>query len=361
MPRLTPEGQLVHDVTVRFQVYLERLKAGQMKGMDDAIRKMDVAIRRLLDATGDAPSQAKLNLLLAQMRRQLTLITDENSRAYFQTLRKLGEYATEFHLSTLGLVLPPSAPALLSVSSAAVWAGVLASPIQATGALLEPFVASWGQASIARVEGAIRTGFAQGKTTQQIVQAIRGTQGAGFRDGILGGVVKRDANAMVRTSLQHVSNSAQQMVYEDNNDIVEGYIWISTLDSRTSTTCKGLDGRFFKLGKGPIPPIHINCRSTTIPKVAGVDLLAETSRASKGGSGGKQVPASQTYYEWLKTQPAAFQNDALGMTRAALFRQGGLSAEEFSRLSLDKNFQPLTQEEMRKKNPSAFERAGIAP
>lgn len=359
MPRLTPEGQLLHDVTVRFQVYLERLKAGEVRGMDSAIRKMDVAIRALLESTGDAPSQVKLNLLLAQMRKQLTIITDENSKAYLQTLRKLGEYATSFHARTLGLVLPPTAPALLSVSSAAVWAGVLASPIQATGALLEPFVDTWGRSAILKVEGAIRTGYAQGKTTQQVVQSIRGTQTANFKDGLLGGVIKRDANAMVRTSLQHVSSSAQQMVYEDNADIIDGYIWISTLDSRTSDTCQALDGQQFKVGAGPVPPIHINCRSTTIPKIKGVDLLSQTTRASKGEDGGKQVPASQTYFGWLKTQPAGFQDDAMGPTRAALFRNGGLSADEFARLSLDKNFQPLTLEEMRKKDPGAFERAGL--
>lgn len=359
MPRLTPEGQLLHDVTVRFQVYLERLKAGQVGQLDTAIRQMDVAIRRALESVGDTPSQARLNLMLAQMRRQLTIIADKNTATYMQTLRKFSDYSVEFHLRTIELVLPAAAPGLLAVSSAAAWAGVLASPIQATGTLLEPFVDTWGRSAIAKVEGAIRTGFAQGKTTQQIVQLIRGTKSSNFRDGILGGVVKRDANAMVRTSLQHVSNSAQQMVYEDNDDIIEGYIWISTLDSRTSTTCRSLDGRLFKLGKGPVPPIHINCRSTTIPKVRGVDLLAETTRASKGDKGGKQVPAAQTYYEWLKTQPAAFQNDALGSTRAALFRKGGLSAEEFANLSLDKNFQPLTLEEMKKKNPAAFRKAGV--
>src|SRR5690606_11496937 len=173
--------------------------------------------------------------------------------------------------------------------------------------------------------------------------------------GILGGMVKRDANAMVRTSPQHVNTSAQQMVYEDNADIVEGYIWISTLDGRTSQTCRSLDGQFFRPGKGPVPPIHINCRSSTIPKLTGIDLLSETTRASKGG----QVPATQTYYDWLKKQPAKFQDDALGVTRASLFRKGGLSAQEFARLNLDKNFQPLTLEEMRQKNPAAFKRAGI--
>lgn len=355
MARYTPEGQLLHDVTVRFQVYLERLKAGQVREMDTALRAMDRAVRAALAGLGDAPSQRQLNAMLTRLRAQLQGIVDKSDTAYMATLRKFSDYAVEFHLRTLELVLPASAPGLASVASAAAWAGVLASPIQATGDLLEPFVETWGAHTIRKIEGAVRTGYAQGKTTQEIVQAIRGTKARNFKDGILGGMSKREANAMVRTSLQHVNTSAQQMVYEDNSDIVEGYIYIATLDSRTTETCRSLDGRQFKLGQGPVPPMHINCRSSSIPKVAGIDLLSETTRASKGG----QVPASQSYYEWLKKQPASFQDDALGPTRGALFRKGGLSAEEFARLSLDKNFQPLTLEEMRQKNPAAFKRAGI--
>lgn len=355
MARLTKEGKLLHDVTVRFQVYLERLKAGEVKRMDTTIRQMDTAIRRALQDVGDAPSRAKLERMLGSMRKQLVDITGKNADAYLATLRGFNDYSLNFHTSTIELVLPVGAPALATTASAAAWSGVLASPIQATGTLLEDFVNSWGNRAIQRVEGAIRTGFAQGKTAAEITRIIRGTKSNGFRDGILGNVTKREADAMVRTALQHVNNAAQQMVYEDNDDIIEGYIWISTLDSRTSSQCRSLDGKLFKLGKGPVPPIHVNCRSSTIPKVKGVDLLENTTRASADG----QVPATQSYYEWLKTQSTKFQNDALGLTRAALFRNGGLSAEEFGRLNLDKNFQPLTLEEMRQKNPSAFKRAGV--
>jgi SPP1 gp7 family putative phage head morphogenesis protein len=237
----------------------------------------------------------------------------------------------------------------------------LAAPVQATGQLLEPFTASWGAKALTRIEGAIRTGYAQGKTTDQIVRTIRGTKSANFQDGILGGETKRDAAAVVRTAIQQTSTAAQMATYQANDDIVEGYQWISTLDSRTTSQCRALDGRIFKLGQGPLPPIHVNCRSTTIPKLKGVDLLSTATRASKGAEGGQQVPASETYYEWLKRQPADFQVDALGKERAQLFRNGGLSADDFARLSLDKNFQPLTLEQMRQKNPAAFARAGLTP
>jgi len=359
MARLTRQGQLLHDVTVRFQVYLERLKAGQARALDPAMRAMDVAVRRALEGATGTPSQRQLTAMLGGLRVELAQAVAIQEGAYFATLRRFSTYAADYHLATLGLVLPASAPALTSVSAALAWARILEAPIQATGELLQPFTQNWGESAIKRIEGAIRSGFAQGKTAYDIIRAVRGTKAAAFSDGLLGGVTKREANAMVRTALQHVSNAAQQTVNEANSDILDGYIWISTLDSRTSSTCQSLDGQEFKLGKGPVPPIHINCRSTTIPKIKGVDLLAVTTRASKGDEGGQQVPAEQTFYTWLKTQSASFQDDALGPTRATLFRNGGLSAEQFATLNLDKNFQPLTLDEMRQKNPSAFKRAGI--
>jgi len=123
-----------------------------------------------------------------------------------------------------------------------------------------------------------------------------------------------------------------------------------------SPICRSLDHRIFKVGEGRRPPFHINCRSTFIlvldPKYRGKGNTDK--RASYEG-----VTDNKSYYEWLKTQPKTFQDDALGKTRAALFRDGGLSADDFAKLNLNKNFEPLTLDEMRAKNPTAFEKAGL--
>lgn len=104
-----------------------------------------------------------------------------------------------------------------------------------------------------------------------------------------------------------------------------------------------------------------NCRSTTTPVLSeSFSFLQEgAKRASRGASGGKQVDASETYYSWLKRQPKAFQESAIGVKRSQLLRNGGLTSEEFSRLSLNKNFQPLTLAEMRKLQPAVFEKANV--
>ncbi len=126
--------------------------------------------------------------------------------------------------------------------------------------------------------------------------------------------------------------------------------------------CQSLDGRVFEVGKGPLPPIHINCRSSTAPVIANKyirDTLRQgATRVSNGETGGP-VSAGTSYYEWLKTQPAGFQDEALGPMRAQLFRDGGLSAQRFQELQLGKQFEPLTLDQMKELEPVAFERAGL--
>ena len=169
---------------------------------------------------------------------------------------------------------------------------------------------------------------------------------------------------MVRKVTNHISAIAREMMMLDNRDIVIGYEWVSTLDSRTSGQCRSLDGNVFlfsKSGFKPQPPIHPNCRSTTAPvldKRFSLDDGTET-RASKGAEGGQQVKATTTYYSFLKAQPKSFIDDTIGPTRGKLLRNGGLTANEFARLTVDQKYRPLNLKEMEAKNPLAVEKAGI--
>ncbi|WP_369010598.1 minor capsid protein, partial [Salmonella enterica] len=72
----------------------------------------------------------------------------------------------------------------------------------------------------------------------------------------------------MRTALAHVSNEARQQVYAQNDDIITKYEWVSTLDSRTSAVCRSRDGMTWEIDKGPMPPAHFGCRSTTAPVIS---------------------------------------------------------------------------------------------
>ena len=97
-----------------------------------------------------------------------------------------------------------------------------------------------------------------------------------------------------------------------------------------------------------ITPHHPNCRSAIAPVVSSeFDFLdAGAKRAARGADGGMQIDANTSYYDFLRTQPAWFQDQALGPVRGAIFRNAGMTPEEFRVASVDGFGRPLTLKEM---------------
>jgi hypothetical protein len=118
-----------------------------------------------------------------------------------------------------------------------------------------------------------------------------------------------------------VANTASQQVYEANQDITQKYRYVATLDSRTSSICAALDGQEFPYGRGPMPPQHFNCRSTTVPVIdyeaLGLIPPAEGKRAASGG----MVSSNTNYGQWLKDQPRNVQEDVLGPGKVPYFNR----------------------------------------
>lgn len=87
-----------------------------------------------------------------------------------------------------------------------------------------------------------------------------------------------------------------------------------------------------------------NCRSTTVLVLAGWQELgiedpSPTTRASMTG----QVPATLSYPEWFRRQPAAIQREStLGAAKAAILRRGIVPASSF----VDSRLRPLRRAEL---------------
>jgi SPP1 gp7 family putative phage head morphogenesis protein len=177
----------------------------------------------------------------------------------------------------------------------------------------------------------VRNGLLTGETTPSIAKRLIGSLQFGEEaktvgqiaaaGGQLTQVADNQIIALVRTSINQVANAASQQVYEANQDITKKYRYIATLDTRTSAICRALDGREFEYGKGPMPPQHFNCRSTTVPvidyKTLDIPPPPESKRASMDGP----VPGNETYGQWLAKQPRTTQADALGPGKVAYFNR----------------------------------------
>lgn len=343
------------NATIRHQVMLERLKTDEAREFNKIILVLERQVREVLAALGEPVqglTRARLNGLLRELRAAQGAALAKSQDKLLTRLRNIAAYESKFEAASLTAAAPRGTVFTAATIDVA-WASAMAIPLSATGDLLEPFVREMTKREVDMINKVIMRGYSEGWSNDEIVRVLRGTKKLNYKDGLMSALGRHNAT-LVRTAVQHVSNQAREATWEENE--ITKYRWISTLDSRTTTQCRTLDGKIFVIGKGPRPPIHMNCRSTTVAIIPGLENLSDIlTRASADG----QVGGSVTYYDWLKSQSAEFQDSVLGSVRGKLFRDGGLSAERFAQLQLNSSFAPLTLEQMQKLEPLAFRRAGI--
>lgn len=358
---MTPD--LLIQIYSRHAVYLEGAKTHAVSEFDAFLRDMEADVLTQLSKVDDIESLRgrKLNALLKAIRKTLDAGFGNYEAVWRKQLEELAKYESGFTTRALGQVVDAD---FALPSPAQIMTAAFARPLDVAGidggSLLEAFFADWTGRTKKRVEGAIRQAVAQGQSLPELVRRLRGTRAAKYRDGLFQ-ATRRDMYMMGRTAYHHVATQSRAAVYEANSDIVEAEEFVAVLDGRTSALCRGLSGRQFPVNKGPVPPLHIACRSMRVPVLRDSLKLLQGGgeQFSRGADGVKRVDADMTYYDWLKTQPAGFQDSVLGVMRGKLLRDGGLTAERFQALQLDKNFRPRTLEEIRALEPLAFEKAGL--
>ena len=180
-----------------------------------------------------------------------------------------------------------------------------------------------------RFSQVVRNGLLTGETTPEIAKRLIGDLQFGEKAKTVGQLAAAGGQAtqvadnqiltLIRTSINQVANTASQQVYEANQDITQKYRYVATLDTRTSAICRALDGREFEYGKGPMPPQHFNCRSTTVPVINYKELGFSPPPPARRASMDGQVPADTTYGKWLKDKmPGETEADVIRRQQDAL-------------------------------------------
>lgn len=330
---------------------------------------------RTIDELAAPVKAARLRAILAQLKASLDGWAGDASEVTAIELQGIAQLQSEFVTDQLRRALPPGERNIVrtvEISPQFAQAVVTTDPTQINVVALSDdlYRSVYGAEALARQAGtgAFNLTAAQGATItlpngEVVTKAFRGlatSQAERFsqvvRNGLLtgeptpaiarrligqlefgqeamtprqlaaaGGELTKMANnqvrTIVRTSINQVSNAASQQVYEANQDITSKYRYVATLDGRTSSRCRALDGREFDYGRGPMPPQHFNCRSTTVPvidyKGLGIPPPPEGRRAAAGG----MVPAGTTYGEWLAKQPKDQQAEILGAGKVDYFRR----------------------------------------
>lgn len=307
---------------------------------------------------------------LAEIQRELRAIAPELEKALRGELARVGrDMAVRARLSlvaTLGTEAADLFTPEVGITQQRLRAILTTDPIR--GRTLKEHTQTWSASQYNAVRDQIRLGMSAEETTEQITERVLGVK-AGFQSDTTGRMRKtggpgahaiyrggvlskaeREAEAIVRTAVTHVSNVGMMETFKANAEVVTGLRFVATLDSRTSVQCMSYDQVVWPLDSPDIqmPPLHVNCRSIIVPEI-GWDALGlpeppDGTRAARDmrtidddelGKRGRgqveQIPSSVKAEEWLRAQRESVQDHMLGRRRAELFRRGEVSLRDLIR------------------------------
>lgn len=396
-------NQALFDASLRHQVGLSRFAGGEVRRVLELLERADRDLVRMLrDRLGSVRrppvdfTSERMKLLLADIRsarmEAMAIVRGQLS----PSLRRLARLEVDFESRIIGQSMPFEI-SLAAVDAAQLRAIVTTKPF--AGNRLGQWYGSLESRDATNLISAIQLGLAEGQDLNGIVRRVAGSRSRGFADGVLA-ITRRNAETVVRTAVNGVSNAARETLWEQNADIISGLRWTAVLDGRTTPICRGRDGKMAPVTEGgkipegfePLsppgarPPAHPGCRSVMVASVDGVEAIgsrptvADTrtrerrevdfrAEAKRSGRPIRDVrkewvrrnvgsaPARVTYNDWLRDQPAAFQNDVLGNTRAELFRGGNVSLDQF----VDSSGKQFTLEQLASTRPGLFDSAGLSP
>lgn len=347
----------IQDATIAHQVDLLRVEAGLKRDILALMQELSGDLSATLAKAGDWEGDnipRKLKRLDGLKKQTDGLIDDLYWNLETETVTEMkdaGKYAAEWVPQTINTAVG------VNIAEVKLTTEVLNNLVKNTLVDGAPSRDWWAkQASDLKLDfmREMRMGILQGESLGDLTRRIRGRRENGYADGLLpplvdeatGRVIRatqrpatRNAQALALTSVQQVMADARMEAYRQNADILSGVQQLSTLDSRTSPTCRGYDHAARTLDGGPIkgykllppggPPWHWRCRSVLMPIVKGYDDLKGKAK-SKIPSGTRasmdgQVPDSLDYETWLKSKPEAFQREVLGPARYQLWKDGKAS------------------------------------
>lgn len=344
------------DASAQHSVYVERLAATNANRLDGDLKLLAAFFRERLAREGSGIASKKaMNAIIKDVKLKYGSAYKKWQKQTDKFLSDLSNYETGYQTDILDAETTddytPKKPTNKSVREE-VEAQPLMIGANGGAVALSSLVGGFAATNTGKVVDLVKAGFYQGRTTTEITASVVGTRKNKYKDGVMVGA-KQSATKISKTSANHVSTIASDVVYKENGRAVKGYIITSVLDSSTSKTCRGLDDTRVGVDDGyqPKPPFHFGCRTTTRPWLReDLDAIKKAERETIGATGEKYEPTAKQYYSWLKQQPASFQDDILGATEGKIFRNAGLTPAEFKKATIKRDGTPLTISEMAEKD-----------
>jgi SPP1 gp7 family putative phage head morphogenesis protein len=144
---------------------------------------------------------------------------------------------------------------------------------------------------INRVRRAVEQGMIQGMSIDKLSRAVKKEFD----------VSAFESKRLILTELARVQSQASDSIYKQSS-VINKVMYDATLDVKTSSICRSLDGKIFDADADyPKPPQHPSCRSSIVPVIEGWSPTRKKENV-KNDNGVKQVIDYATYQKWRESK-----------------------------------------------------------
>ena len=259
--------QYLIDASTRHQVFLQRYGGSEAR---KAIGYLNGLRRNINARLAQEPTIFQRDRLLVVLEDITALIDEMMVRLTGATIYDSNQLAiAEAHFSSQ-LYSRASTTDFTTPSDVALIAGLEAAPMAAPAGMatmtIDDALKQFGASKSAQISQLITDGVTLGQTTPEISRGV---------SNLINTQTRRQIDALVRTIANHTSSVARGLTYADNDELLEGYQWVATLDGRTTMICGSRDGKIYPIYSTVKPPAHWNCvlGDTLITSAIGISTV----------------------------------------------------------------------------------------
>lgn len=312
------------DIFVRQQIALEAVKNGVVASFTDFNAETIAIITAVLLSLGyktfaDVPKK-ELRAALSEINRRMS-VTIKGFRALTEkTLLAIMDAdiavttALMSHLSGKRVTMAGA-----GTNRRKLWARLTNEIIPGSGLTIPQMMLTFFNSSMNDIKRSINGSYADNVSITEAIRRLTGTKLNNYKDGI----TRRIFNSFGATMDTIIQSMTSSTVAFFGKLFTDTYEWVSVIDSSTTDICRGRNGRVYKYGEGPIPPAHYRCRSRIRPIFNPASALGP-----------------QTWFGWIKQQPAKVQNFVLGAARGRDLRAGRIEAKDMQRFASNRRLTP---------------------
>ncbi|MEK3950960.1 minor capsid protein [Paenibacillus sp. FSL H7-0703] len=272
------------------------LKAGELKEfkwtVEDYIKAgrenaLDQRWMKELENASIRVRMTRLEALKLQLRQHVEVLTGKRQAGAKELMGDI--YKDGYYHSIFELHKGTGLGATFSKLDKRQIEAVLSKPWAADGSNFSARIWKDRDKLVHELQTVLTQGMIRGDTPDKMINALSDRMG-----------VSRSAAArIIQTESAYFAGQSRMDAYKELG--VEQYKFTATLDKRTSSICRHMDGEVFAVSEAEVgvnyPPLHAYCRSTTIPHYE--DNVQE--RVARGEDGKNQaVPGDMTYEQWEK-------------------------------------------------------------